>query len=239
MPPRPRRPSALPRRTCQPARELAANLWMRSSRCSHACMGVTKPVLERSTTLRGSGTRGLFASRALRSDLLLVRSPAPLGSVIQRRPAEPALRGNVPCWPNRYRAAVDCACKAKILARRPYRKPVLARGRNGLSMCRSGLRRRNPRRATSPRTPASSHGMNRPRRKQIGTRIGSAVFQQTCRFGIDGGDMTKPVRSRRARSAEPRYSRRDRQHAHARAAHRETTDSRRTAHHRRGRRSRP
>ena len=41
--------------------------WMRLSRCSQVWMGVAKPVLGRSITLRGSGTRGLFREHTLGS----------------------------------------------------------------------------------------------------------------------------------------------------------------------------
>ena len=65
-PPPPERPSAAPRGTSrQRAQELAANAAMRGSRCSHAWIGVANPVLGRSITLEGSGTRGLFGQHAL------------------------------------------------------------------------------------------------------------------------------------------------------------------------------
>src|SRR5215469_596332 len=45
--------------------------WMRVSRCNHVWIGVPKPVLGRSITLRGRGTRGLFASRCFDRDRFL------------------------------------------------------------------------------------------------------------------------------------------------------------------------
>ena len=50
--------------------------WTRVSRCNHVWMGVPKPVLGRSITLRGSGTRGLFPSTRLDNDLLFVVTDA-------------------------------------------------------------------------------------------------------------------------------------------------------------------
>src|SRR5262249_14411349 len=50
--------------------------WMVLSRCSHSCIGVSNPVLTRSTTLAGSGARGLLASSRLDRNACLVVTDA-------------------------------------------------------------------------------------------------------------------------------------------------------------------
>ena len=120
-------------------------------------MGVVKPVFGRSITLGGSGTTWTVREQTLGLRPVSSQWPPPNGATISHRPAEPALRENGPCWPNRCRAAADCACRATIRARRLCQRRSAAGVSTRLQCSRSGFSRRRPKRAVSaPITDSSS-----------------------------------------------------------------------------------